>query len=100
EMDLNEEHLLLPSQATSQESISVTLTVTFANGETREVNHNISFQENNLQAQFSASDTTLCEPQCIDLQELLDVQSGDQQGGGQPGGGIGIPGLPGGGGQS
>src|SRR5690606_18944755 len=72
----------------------------FANGETREVNHNISFQENNLQAQFSASDTTLCEPQCIDLQELLDVQSGDQQGGGQPGGGIGIPGLPGGGGQS
>src|SRR5690554_680931 len=103
EMDLNEEHLLLPSQATSQESISVTLTVTFANGDTREVNHNITFQENNLQAQFSASDTTLCEPQCIDLQELLEVQSGDQQGGGQPGGGgggIGIPGLPGDGGQS
>jgi WD40 repeat protein len=101
EIDLNEEHLLLPAQATSQESISVTLTVTFANGETRNVTHNISFQENNLQAQFSASDTTLCEPQCIDLMELLEVQSGDQQGGGQPGGGggIGIPGLPGGGGQ-
>lgn len=102
EMDLNEEHLLLPAQATSQESISVSLTVTFANGETRNVNHDISFQENNLQAQFTASDTTLCEPQCIDLQELLEVQSGDQQGGGQPGGGgggVGIPGLPGGGGQ-
>lgn len=97
EIDLNEEHLLLPAQATSQESISVTLTVTFADGETRNVTHNISFQENNLQAQFSASDTTLCEPQCIDLMELLEVQSGDQQGGGQPGGG-GIPGLPGGGG--
>src|SRR5690606_13514695 len=68
-----------------------------ADGETRNVTHNISFQENNLQAQFSASDTTLCEPQCIDLMELLEVQSGDQQGGGQPGGG-GIPGLPGGGG--
>src|SRR5690606_8287199 len=102
EMDLNEEHLLLPAQATSQESISVSLTVTFANGETRNVSHDISFQENNLQAQFTASDTTLCEPQCIDLQELLEVQSGDQQGGGQPGGGgggVGIPGLPGGGGQ-
>jgi hypothetical protein len=100
EIDLDEEHLLLPAQATSQESISVTLTVTFADGETRNVTHNISFQENNLQAQFSASDTTLCEGQCIDLMELLEVQSGDQQGGGQPGGGgIGIPGLPGGGGQ-
>src|SRR5690606_13816598 len=102
EMDLNEQHLLLPAQATSQESISVSLTVTFANGETRNVSHDISFQENNLQAQFTASDTTLCEPQCIDLQELLEVQSGDQQGGGQPGGGgggVGIPGLPGGGGQ-
>src|SRR5690606_20557557 len=75
EIDLNEEHLLLPAQATSQESISVTLTVTFADGETRNVTHNISFQENNLQAQFSASDTTLCEPQCIDLMELLEVQS-------------------------
>src|SRR5690606_8454217 len=104
-------HLLLPAQATSQESISVTLTVTFADGETRNVTHNISFQENNLQAQFSASDTTLYEPQCIDLMELLEVQSGDQKGGGQPGGsgiprllgggggGIGIPGLPGGRGQ-
>src|SRR5690606_26698204 len=101
EIDLDEEHLLLPAQATSQESISVTLTVTFANGDTRNVTHNITFQENNLQAQFTASDTTLCEPQCIDLMELLEVQSGDQQGGGQPGGGgggIGIPGLPGGGG--
>src|SRR5690606_28018933 len=79
--------------------ISVTLTVTFANGETQNVTHNISFQENNLQAQFTASDTTLCERQCIDLMELLEVQSG-QQGGGQPGGGgIGIPGCPGGGGQ-
>lgn len=103
EIDLNQEHLLLPAQATSEENISVTLTVTFANGDTREVTHSITFQENKLQAQFSASDTTLCEPQCIDLKELLEVQSGDQQGGGQQGGGqqggggIGIPGLPGGG---
>ena len=96
EIDLNEEHLLLPADATSQENISVTLTVTFANGQTREVTHNITFQENNLQVQFSASDTTLCDPACIDLMELLDVQSGDQQGGGQQGGG-GIGGVPGGG---
>ncbi|MEX2591581.1 MAG: gliding motility-associated C-terminal domain-containing protein [Anditalea sp.] len=98
EIDLDEEHLLLPADATSEQSVSVTLTVNFANGDTRDVTHSIPLTENNLQAQFSASDTTLCEPECIDLSEILEAQSGEEGGGGQQGGGQGggIPGLPGG----
>src|SRR5690606_5507634 len=74
EMDLNEEHLLLPSQATSRDRRPVTPPVTHANGDTSAAPHHLSSQEHNPQAQFSASDTPLCEPQCSDLQELLEVQ--------------------------
>lgn len=107
EMDLTVEHLLLPADATSEQQVTVNLTVTFANGETSNVTHNIMFTENELQVQFSPSDTTLCDPSCIDLMPLVQAQSGDDQGGqggqgGQPGvgqPGIGQPGIgqPGGG---
>ncbi len=94
EMDLNAKHLLLPRDATSEEQVTVSLTVTFANGETREVTHNITFTENDLQAQFTPADTTLCEPACIDLMPMLEVQSGQDQQGQQPGAGPGM-GQPG-----
>ncbi|WP_158859603.1 gliding motility-associated C-terminal domain-containing protein [Lunatibacter salilacus] len=95
EIDLTVEHLLLPQEATSEQQVTVSLVVTFADGETREVTQNISFTENDLQVQFSPSDTTLCDPACIDLMPLVDAQSGGDQGG-QPGGGqpgIGQPGI-------
>nr|MBI1229807.1 hypothetical protein [Cytophagales bacterium] len=95
ELDLSVEHLLLPREATAEQQVNVSLLVTFANGETREVTQTISFTENDLQVQFNPADTTLCEPACIDLMPLVDVQSGGgqggQQGGGQPG--IGQPGI-------
>jgi hypothetical protein len=105
EMDLSVEHLLLPRDATSEQQVTVSLTVTYANGETGSVTKNIPLTENNLTAQFSPSDTTLCEPACIDLMPLLQAQSGEQgggqqgggQGGGFPGGGLPGGGLPGGG---
>ena len=96
EMDLSVEHLLLPQEATSEQQVTVSLTVTYANGETGNVTKSISLTENNLTAQFSPSDTTLCEPSCIDLMPLLEAQSegedggqGGQQGGGGLGGGTG-----------
>jgi large repetitive protein len=95
ELDLTVKHLLLPQEATAEQQVSVSLVVTFANGETREVTQNISFVENDLQVQFSPSDTTLCEPACIDLMPLVEVQSGGDQGGQSGGGqpGIGQPGV-------
>lgn len=100
ELDLTVEHLLLPREATAEQQVTVSLVVTFADGETREVTQNIPFTENDLQVQFSPADTTLCDPACIDLMPLVDVQSGEDQGGqpggGQPGGGqpgIGQPGI-------
>ncbi|MEX2514260.1 MAG: gliding motility-associated C-terminal domain-containing protein [Cyclobacteriaceae bacterium] len=95
EMDLNAEHLLLPADATSEQQVTVSLTVTFANGETSEVTHNIMLTENELQVQFSPSDTTLCDPSCIDLMPLVEAQSGGDEGGGQGGGqpGVGQPGI-------
>ncbi|SHN29357.1 C-terminal domain of CHU protein family protein [Cyclobacterium lianum] len=104
EMDLNAEHLLLPRDATSEQQVTVNLTVTFANGETSNVTQNITFIENNLTAQFNPADTTLCDPSCLDLMPLVEAQSGEGGGqgggqpGGQPGGGIGgggIGGIPG-----
>ena len=95
ELDLTVEHLLLPREATSEQQVTVSLLVTFADGETREVTQNISFTENDLQVQFNPADTTLCDPACIDLMPLVDVQSGGDEGGqpgvGQPG--IGQPGI-------
>ncbi|WP_162342283.1 T9SS type B sorting domain-containing protein [Cyclobacterium salsum] len=100
EMDLNAEHLLLPRDATSEQQVTVNLTVTYPNGETSNVTKNISFTENNLTVQFNPADTTLCEPSCLDLMPLVEAQSGEEggQGGGQPGGqpgGGGIGGIPG-----
>lgn len=99
ELDLTEEHLLLPADATSEQNINVTLTVTLADGSTQTASQSITFQENNLQASFTPSDTTTCMT-CIDLNEMLEVSSGEEgQGGsgGGGGGGGGIPGIPGGG---
>lgn len=100
EMDLNAEHLLLPRDATSEQQVTVNLTVTYPNGETSNVTKNITFTENNLTVQFNPADTTLCEPSCLDLMPLVEAQSGEEggQGGGQPGGqpgGGGIGGIPG-----
>ncbi|QDH77814.1 hypothetical protein FKX85_01630 [Echinicola soli] len=98
ELDLTEEHLLLPADATSEQNINVTLTVTLADGSTQTSSQSITFQENNLQASFTPSDTTTCLT-CIDLNEMLEVSSGEEgQGGSGGGGGGGIPGIPGGGG--
>lgn len=100
EMDLNAEHLLLPRDATSEQQVTVNLTVTYPNGETSNVTKNIAFTENNLTVQFNPADTTLCDPSCLDLMPLVEAQSGEEggQGGGQPGGqpgGGGIGGIPG-----
>lgn len=103
EMDMTQEHLLLPASVTSEEQVTVILTVTFANGETATAGpKTIAFTENELQAQFTPSDTTLCYPWCnpgLDLNGLLEVSSGDDQGGGGGGGlpGGGVGGQPGGG---
>ncbi|MBD8490190.1 gliding motility-associated C-terminal domain-containing protein [Echinicola sp. CAU 1574] len=97
EMDLTEEHLLIPADATGEQNITVTLTVTLADGSTETVSYPITFTENNLQASFTPSDTTTCL-QCLDLNEMLEVQSSEEgQGGGSGGGGGGI-GIPGNGG--
>ena len=95
EADYNQEHFLLPGEATSEESITATLVVTFADGSTREVSHTIQLTENSIQANFNPSDTTVCEGTCLDISALLEASMGDDQGGGGPGG----PGGPGGGGQ-
>jgi len=101
EMDLNAEHLLLPSDATTEQQVTVNLTVTYANGETSNVTKNITFTENELTVQFNPADTTLCDPSCLDLMPLVEAQSGEEGGqgggqqGGQPGGGGGIGGIPG-----
>lgn len=100
ELELNEEHLLLPANATNQESVTVTLTVELADGSRQTVNHTISFTENNLQASFTPSDTTTCKT-CLDLNEMLEVSSGEEgQGGSGGGSGGGIGGIPGTGGGS
>ncbi|MCH7408207.1 gliding motility-associated C-terminal domain-containing protein [Belliella sp. DSM 111904] len=94
EMDFNQEHLLLPAEATSGESVTATLVVTFADGTTSEVTHTITLSPNDLQANFTPQDTTICEP-CLDLMPLLEAQQGGGQDGGQ-GPGVGGPGGGGG----
>ncbi len=85
--DYKQEHFLLPEDATQENSITVTLTVEFGDGSKKEVTKSITLKENNLEANFSPSDTTLCES-CIDLEPLLQAQAGQGQQGGQgPGGG-------------
>lgn len=85
--DYKQEHFLVPQDAAQGTSISVTLTVEFADGTTREVSKDIPLTENNLEANFSPSDTTVCES-CIDIEAFLQAQSqSGQQGGEAPGGG-------------
>ncbi|MDN3671326.1 hypothetical protein QWY93_18825 [Echinicola jeungdonensis] len=56
--------------------------VEFGDGSKDSVAYPITLQENNLQANFMPSDTTTCN-QCVDLNEMLDVSSGEEgQGGG------------------
>jgi hypothetical protein len=94
--DYGQEHFLIPGDAAQGQSISVSLTVTFADGDSLTVSRNIPLTENNLEANFTPQDTTLCEGQCVDIGALLEAQAaGGDQGGGGPGGGQG--GGPGGG---
>lgn len=83
--DFNQEHFLVPADAATGSSLQVTLTVTFADSTTKEVSKSITLTENELQANFSPSDTTLCES-CIDLDPLLQAQSGGGSGVGTGGG--------------
>ncbi|MDR7129224.1 hypothetical protein J2X69_001559 [Algoriphagus sp. 4150] len=88
--DYSQEHFLVPGDAASGQSLAVTLTVTFADGETKTVNKTIPLAENNLEANFSPQDTTLCES-CFDIAPLLTAQNqgGDGEGGAPGGGGGG-----------
>lgn len=88
--DYSQEHFLIPAAAAQGESISVSLTVTFADGQTVTVpQKTITLTENTLQANFTPQDTTICEGQCVDIGPLLQAQAGDSQGGGGGGGGGG-----------
>jgi large repetitive protein len=84
--DFNQEHFLVPADAASGQSISVTLTVTFADGTTQSVPKTITLTENNLEANFTPQDTTLCES-CIDLDPLLQAQAAGGDGEAPPAGG-------------
>ncbi|RAI92004.1 T9SS type B sorting domain-containing protein [Algoriphagus yeomjeoni] len=86
--DYAQEHFLIPADAASGQNLNVTLDVTFADGTTLSANHTITLTENNLQANFSPQDTTLCET-CIDLSPLLSAQAGEEDGGAGGGGGVG-----------
>ncbi|MFD2202129.1 gliding motility-associated C-terminal domain-containing protein [Shivajiella indica] len=92
DIDFTQEHLLIPEEATANQSVDVTLTVTFADGTTQTVRKTIDLVENDLQANFSAQDTTVCEGACVDIGSLLEVQQGGGQGGETPGvgGGQGV----------
>ena len=83
--DFNQEHFLVPAEAAQGSSLEVTLTVTFPDSTTKKVTKSIPLTENDLQANFTPSDTTLCES-CIDLDPLLQAQAGGGAGGGTGGG--------------
>ncbi|WP_367127109.1 hypothetical protein [Mongoliibacter sp.] len=92
DIDFNQEHLLIPEEAVQGQSIDVTLTVTFEDGSSRTIPKTIPLTPNDLEADFSAQDTTVCEGACVDIGSLLEVQEGGGQGGenpniGGPGGG-------------
>ncbi|MBT0811468.1 gliding motility-associated C-terminal domain-containing protein [Litoribacter ruber] len=89
ELDLDQEHLLIPADATAEESVTVTLTVTFADGSTMDVTNTITLNENPIEAQFTPQDTTICAGQCFDIDTWLEASMGDDQQGGR---GIGGPG--------
>ena len=69
--DYAQEHFLIPADAAQGQSVSVTLTVTFADGESQTVTKDIPLTENNLEANFTPQDTTICEGQCVDIAALL-----------------------------
>ncbi|GAA0878879.1 hypothetical protein GCM10009119_18470 [Algoriphagus jejuensis] len=83
--DYSQEHFLIPQDAAQGTSISVTLTVEFADGSTQVVPKTIPLTENNLEANFSPSDTTLCLS-CIDLDPLLQAQAAGGDGEAPPSG--------------
>lgn len=85
DIDFTQEHLLIPAEATANQSVDVTLTVRFADGSTQTVNKTINLLENDLQVQFTTQDTTVCEGACVDIGSMLEVQQGGGQGGGQGG---------------
>lgn len=87
--DYEQEHFLIPADATQGQSVSVTLVVTYADGTTSApVTKDIPLTENNLEANFNPSDTTICEGQCVDIAALLQAQSAEgEQGGEAPGSG-------------
>lgn len=86
-VDFTQEHFLVPQDATQGTSLEVTLTVEFEDGSTQVVNNTIPLTENNLEANFTPSDTTLCLS-CIDLEPLLQAQAAEgEQGGEAPGAG-------------
>lgn len=84
--DFTQEHFLVPGDAAQGTEINVTLTVTFADGSIKDQSYLIPLTENDLQANFTPSDTTLCES-CLDLDPLLEAQAGGGSGG--TGGGSG-----------
>ncbi len=84
--DYAQEHFLIPQDAAQETSVSVTLTVEFADGSTLDVNKTIPLTDNNLEANFSPSDTTLCMT-CLDLDPLLQAQAAGSDGEAPPAGG-------------
>jgi len=91
EADYNQQHFLIPADAAQGTDITVTLTVEYEDGETQTSTKTIPLTENNLEANFTPSDTTLCNS-CIDIGPLLQAQAAGQDGeapGGGGGGGSG-----------
>lgn len=84
--DFNQEHFLIPQDAAQGTSISVTLTVEFADGTRLSVPKTIPLTENNLEADFTPADTTICLS-CIDLEPLLQAQAANAGGEAPPPGG-------------
>lgn len=82
--DYEQEHFLIPADATEGQSVTVTLTVTYADGSTSmPVTKTIPLTENNLEANFNPSDTTICEGQCVDIAALLQAQNSTGETGGE-----------------
>ncbi|MBN3522076.1 gliding motility-associated C-terminal domain-containing protein [Algoriphagus lutimaris] len=79
EADYNQEHFLIPADAAQGTDITVTLTVEYEDGETQSSTHSIPLTENNLEANFNPSDTTICNT-CIDIGPLLQAQAAGQDG--------------------
>lgn len=92
-VDYSQEHFLVPADAAQGTEINVTLTATFADGTILDQSYPIPLTANDLQANFTPSDTTVCES-CLDLDPLLEAQAGEGGGGGGTGG------APGGGGSA